>query len=68
MDRQRLRFQLEVERDRNPIEGRLTDEHGHTVAFTGWLELMTVLETRLSARVPSPGAPALGAPTPGELD
>jgi hypothetical protein len=63
MDRQRLRFQLEVERDRHPIEGRLTDEHGHIVAFTGWLELIAVLETRLSETVPAPGAP-----TPGELD
>jgi hypothetical protein len=63
MDRQRLRFELEVERDRHPIEGRLTDEHGHAVAFTGWLEFITVLETRLSATLPAPGAPI-----PGELD
>jgi len=46
----------------------LTDEHGHTVAFTGWLELITMLETRLSATVPSPGAPAPDALAPGELD
>jgi len=63
MDRQRLRFQLEVERDRHPIEGALTDEHGRAVAFTGWLELITVIETRLSGTVPSPKAPR-----PGELD
>jgi hypothetical protein len=68
MDRQCLRFQLEVERDRHPIEGRLTDEHGHTVAFTGWLEFIPVLETRLSATVPSHGAPAPDALAPGELD
>jgi hypothetical protein len=60
MDRQRLRFQLEVEGDRNPIEGRLTDEHGHTVAFTGWLEFITVLETRLSGAVRAPGGPRSG--------
>jgi hypothetical protein len=63
MDRQRLHFELEVARDRHPIEGRLTDEHGHTVAFTGWLELIAVVETRLTQTVPAPGAPR-----PGELD
>jgi hypothetical protein len=68
MDPQSLCFQVEVERDRHPIEGRVTDEHGDTVAFTGWLEFMTVLETRLSATGPAPGAPAPGAPSPGELD
>jgi hypothetical protein len=62
MDRQSLCFQLEVERDRHPIEGRLTDEHGDAIAFTGWLELMTVLETRLTATVLDPGAPRAGEP------
>jgi hypothetical protein len=62
MDRQCLRFQLEVERDRHPIEGSLTDEHGHTVAFTGWLELIAVLETRLTETVPASGSPRPGGP------
>jgi hypothetical protein len=62
MDRQRLRFQLEVERDRRPIEGRLRDEHGHTVVFAGWLELIAVLETRLTETVLDSGAPRAGEP------
>jgi hypothetical protein len=62
MDRQRLRFQLEVERERHPIEGALTDEHGHAVAFTGWLELIAALETRLTETVLDPGARGAGEP------
>jgi hypothetical protein len=49
MDRQPLRFQLELERDRHPIDGRLTDEHGNTIPFTGWLELMALLEKGYAA-------------------
>jgi hypothetical protein len=62
MDRQRLRFQLDVERDRHPIEGCLKDEQGNSVAFTGWLELIAVLETRLTETVLDPGAPRVGEP------
>jgi hypothetical protein len=51
-----LRLQLELQLDRDPIEGRLRDEHGGTTAFTGWLELMALVEEALvqaSGRRPS---------------
>jgi hypothetical protein len=44
MEPDRVRFELEIERDRQPIEGCLTDERGTTTPFTGWLELMALLE------------------------
>jgi hypothetical protein len=47
MDPQPLRFQLELERDRQPIQGRLSDERGNTTTFTGWLELIALLEKAL---------------------
>jgi hypothetical protein len=53
-------LQLEVERGRQPIEGRLTDEAGSTVAFTGWLELIAALEKTQLQTVPAPG-PRLSA-------
>jgi hypothetical protein len=42
-----LRLQLEFELDRDPIEGRLYDEHGQAIPFVGWLELMALMETSL---------------------
>jgi hypothetical protein len=39
-----FRLELEIERDRDPIVGRLSDEHGHTVRFTGWLELISAMQ------------------------
>jgi hypothetical protein len=44
MSGERLRFQLELDRERDPIEGRLTTQQGQTITFTGWLELMSALE------------------------
>jgi hypothetical protein len=37
-------FELELRRGADPIEGRLRDEHGSTVFFGGWLELIAILE------------------------
>jgi hypothetical protein len=56
-----LRLQLELELDRDPIEGRLYDEHGQAVPFIGWLELMALVERSLvgtSDRMPDEGEPA----------
>jgi hypothetical protein len=47
MDPQPLRFQLELDRDRQPIQGRLSDEQGNRTTFTGWLELIALLEKSL---------------------
>ena len=60
MGSDRLRFELEIERDRHPIEGRLTDQGGNTTAFTGWLELMALLEKPHAnqQRPPTDSAPA----------
>ena len=57
-----VRLQLELEPSAEPIEGRLTDERGETVAFTGWLELIGAVEAaRASAR---PLTPQGGQPPP----
>jgi hypothetical protein len=44
-----LRFELELQLARDPIEGRLSGEHGQAISFTGWLELMTLLEQALAS-------------------
>jgi hypothetical protein len=51
-----LRLKLELQLDHDPIEGRLRDEHDEATAFTGWLELMVLVEDALvqaSERRPS---------------
>ncbi len=42
-----LRLKLELQLNRDPIEGRLSDEHDHATAFTGWLELIALIEDAL---------------------
>jgi hypothetical protein len=39
-----LRLGLELRRTGDPIEGRLSSEHGKPVSFIGWLELMAAIE------------------------
>jgi hypothetical protein len=39
-----LRLGLELRRTGDPIEGRLSSEHGRPVSFIGWLELMAAIE------------------------
>jgi hypothetical protein len=46
-----LHLHLEVERDGDPIEGRLIDQNGNSVSFAGWLELIAALE---AARADTP--------------
>jgi hypothetical protein len=41
-----VRFLLDVELDPGGIRGSVTPEGGRPVAFTGWLELVHVLEDR----------------------
>jgi hypothetical protein len=43
-----IRFHLELQVERDPIEGHVSDERGQTIFFTGWLELITVLEKALA--------------------
>ena len=43
-----LRIELEVEREGDPIAGRLAYEDGESVSFTGWLELMAAIEVALA--------------------
>jgi hypothetical protein len=60
MEPDRVRFELEIERDHQPIEGCLTDERGNATPFTGWLELMALLEKPHAdpQRPPADSAPA----------
>jgi hypothetical protein len=39
-----LRFELEIRRVGDPIEGRLSSEQGKPVSFIGWLELIAAVE------------------------
>ena len=39
-----LRLELELRRAGDPIEGRLSSEHGKPVSFIGWLELIAAVE------------------------
>jgi len=50
-----VRLELELERERDPIEGRLVYEHGESLVFVGLLELMAAIEVVLAKA--SPGAP-----------
>jgi hypothetical protein len=40
----RQRFELEVDRESDPIEGELTDGTGRRRSFSGWLQLMSMLQ------------------------
>jgi hypothetical protein len=42
-----LHLDLELEFDRDPIEGCVSDEHGRTTSFIGWLELIALVEKAL---------------------
>jgi hypothetical protein len=44
MSAQPIRLTIELENERDPIEGWLRVEHGEAVPFTGWLELMAAVE------------------------
>jgi hypothetical protein len=52
-----LRLQIELQPASDPIEGHLAGEHGETVSFTGWLELIAVIEHAMAApdRTPHEG-------------
>jgi hypothetical protein len=39
-----LRLHIELQPASDPIEGHLAGEHGETVSFTGWLELIAAIE------------------------
>jgi hypothetical protein len=39
-----FRIELEIRSQDDRIEGRVLDGHGGFVAFSGWLELMAVVE------------------------
>ena len=43
-----LRLQLEIDRTHGQLQGRLSDEDGHTISFRGWLELISALEQALA--------------------
>jgi len=45
---QPLRIELELERHREPIQGKLVCEYHETVSFIGWLELMAAIEVALA--------------------
>ena len=46
-----LLLRLELERTGEPITGRLGDEDGESVSFTGWLELMAAVEAARAGAV-----------------
>jgi hypothetical protein len=52
-------LQLEIQRDHDSISGHISDEHGHTIRFSGWLELISALEKALTiiAATPDEGEP-----------
>jgi hypothetical protein len=50
MTAEQLHLQLELDPDSNPIAGQLTPEQGDTIAFVGWLELMSALQKALNDR------------------
>jgi hypothetical protein len=43
-ERQTLRVGLDLEADAEPIRGQLRDSRGGTQPFTGWLELIQLLD------------------------
>lgn len=62
MSTQALRLELELDRVDDPIEGRVRDQHGKTVHFSGWLDLITALDAiRAGARIDTPNDAAPSA-------
>jgi hypothetical protein len=53
-----LPLKLELQPNCDPIEGRLSDEHGQTTAFAGWLELMALVEDALVQATDRESSPA----------
>jgi hypothetical protein len=43
----RLQLSLEIDRDADPPVGSLSDEHGTSISFTGWLGLASALDRAL---------------------
>jgi hypothetical protein len=39
-----LRLHIDLQPASEPIEGHLAGEHGETVSFTGWLELIAAIQ------------------------
>jgi hypothetical protein len=56
-----LRLQIELQPASDPIEGHLAGEHGETVSFIGWLELIAAIEQARAAR---PGRTPHGSEPP----
>jgi hypothetical protein len=52
IDDQLLHLEVAVEQASEPIHGMLDDGIGTTIEFTGWLELMSAVDT---ARARAPG-------------
>jgi hypothetical protein len=60
MPTESLRLHIELQPASDPIEGHLADEHGETVSFTGWLELIAAIENARAVapdRTPLEGEP-----------
>jgi hypothetical protein len=43
----RRRLSLEIEPDSDPLVGALRDEHGESIAFSGWLGLANAIDRAL---------------------
>jgi hypothetical protein len=51
----RIHLHVDIERDQEPITGTLSDAAGAALEFSGWMELMSALDTaRDRARAPRP--------------
>ena len=53
---ERLSFTLEIDRDLEPPRGTIVDPAGSTLAFTGWMQLASVLSDACG-RATKPEAP-----------
>jgi hypothetical protein len=54
---QRLRVEVAVERDAEPIRGTLEDGVGGPIEFTGWLELMSAFDSARARAIAAPDPP-----------
>ena len=43
-----LHLELQLQTETEPITGRLTDQQGRAIDFTGWLELITAIEAAMA--------------------
>jgi hypothetical protein len=60
----RAQVTLDIERDSEPISGSMSDRNGASQSFSGWIELVSLLQAVATTRAPQPDQPRTLAVAP----